>query len=409
MKINIIFIGIILIFFISCKSSSSSSPNGTAIATLIDANVNGISYNCDNGRISGVTGDSGGTGTFKYDSKCAYISFTLGSVTLANIKPNDIPLDKKLFITDLVGVDRNNTRDIRVTNIIRILQTLNGENKNDPRKESMTIDTTLKNNIQNTFIDLSNANINNNDLKRILNDANATISLYDIDYSLVFFEIALRDHNITIDTVKPFKPELITKQKHPFFNTSKNEFNDFEYIATRAQNVSISFFAEKNTDFYVDNQKHSIVSSDWYLRYDFNISNTDFSKKFIEKSINIMDKSNKLSDTYKLKLFNISNSSLLDKSSYDINITQNNYCEINISDILYEAFVDLNLTNENPHLFDINDTSFQMLDFNYSNKLYKLQYDGNITKDHNLTIKVTQNRVYNGDIKNFNVVIKVVK
>ncbi|MGE4461877.1 MAG: cadherin domain-containing protein [Arcobacter sp.] len=112
---------------IASDSSNNSSSQEVTInildvdenGTFIDDIVSGIKY--INGSITAFTDING---NFQYIAGSP-ISFYIGNIKIGEIE--QLPSDNKVFIQDLVGVDRNNTSDEKVIKIAKLLQSIDSD------------------------------------------------------------------------------------------------------------------------------------------------------------------------------------------------------------------------------------------------------------------------------------------
>lgn len=107
--------------------------------TLMDAKVINADYYLD-GIFAGTTNANG---QFVYDPTKT-ISLKANNVFLGEINGVNIPEDRLVFVSDLVGVSRNNTTDQRVINLARFIQSLDSDQ--DP-SNGITITNEIKSNL----------------------------------------------------------------------------------------------------------------------------------------------------------------------------------------------------------------------------------------------------------------------
>ena len=100
------------------------SGNNT-VAHLIGGPVEGLSYACNS--IGGITGHDG---SFEYQDGCTAL-FSIGGITLGEILVSDInTTDKKVFISEVLGLDRNSISNPQLIQLLQLLQPL--DKNNDP-------------------------------------------------------------------------------------------------------------------------------------------------------------------------------------------------------------------------------------------------------------------------------------
>lgn len=141
-------IGLSLLFFglllKGCGGGGGGSGGGedettTNTGYLIDSALDGVTYSSDKGD-SGTT-DENGTFTYKANAK---VTFTVGGVQIGDI--NSFNSDKKVFIQDIVGVNRDDTNNSEVLKIARFFQSLDDDGDPDNGiKITSTIRDKLKN------------------------------------------------------------------------------------------------------------------------------------------------------------------------------------------------------------------------------------------------------------------------
>lgn len=119
---------LITILFTACGGGGGSGgSNGISNKTgyLIDSAINGVEYTC--GDISGITGENG---EFTYNNNCK-VTFKLGGIVLGNIDGSSINNDNSVLPADLLGLERENTSDIKIINLIQFLQSIDDDNNPD--------------------------------------------------------------------------------------------------------------------------------------------------------------------------------------------------------------------------------------------------------------------------------------
>ncbi len=104
----------------ACGSSGGSSSNKETVnidktGILIDNVVSGVKYVNKT-----TTGFTDSNGEFKYTG--GKIEFFLGTIKLGEL--DSLPSDNKVFIQDLVKVNRDNTSDVKLLKIAKLLQSL---------------------------------------------------------------------------------------------------------------------------------------------------------------------------------------------------------------------------------------------------------------------------------------------
>ncbi|HIP12544.1 MAG TPA: cadherin repeat domain-containing protein [Arcobacter sp.] len=344
--IRFIYISIALIF-IGCGSSSSDSTstniNNNSTGYLIDSSVSGVEYYCD--ELEGITTS---TGELKFNYNCNSILFKIGSVTLAEMSTKNIKNDNIFYITDIAQrTTRNDTNNTSVINIIRLLQSLDDDNNPE---NGINITSETRKNITNTIpFNISSENISENDLQGVLNDAEVTTELVSSIKALVHFEQTLRDNNIDVDTVPPYKPYIT--------NSILATDNDITYIDLRGENGSIIWMETDSSNGLINTGK--VLTDGKYN--DFSLTTTALKNNFNNFTILLKDNKNKSSEKLYLKILKDTD----DLSEYtfpnDINITSPNkeVLDLNITDNSedYNLTLDYTLSGINSHYFDVNQTN----------------------------------------------------
>jgi hypothetical protein len=331
----------IALFFIGCGSSSSSKS--TTISTdstgyLVDAKVSGVEYYCDNIR-EGITGENNIAGSFTFNFDCNYIKFTIGSVTLAEMPISNVNTDKIFYITDIaLRTNRNDTNNTSVTNIARLLQTLDEDSNPE---NGIVITKEVRDNITNTVhSNISSSNINENDLKAIIIDAGLNKELVSPIKALVHLEQTLRDNNISVDTVPSYKP-----------------YTANEVLAVANDTKYIYLYGEKNTRIFVNGIDTNKTINKYGEYKNFKLDTSIVKNNFSNFNITLYD-GKYMSEELSLHIFKDTD----DVSQYtqDTNITiqklQSEVITINITDNSqnYGLTLDYELSGLNSSLFDIN-------------------------------------------------------
>ncbi|NKQ40615.1 MAG: hypothetical protein HF962_03495 [Sulfurovum sp.] len=88
---------------------------------LIDSAIAGISYDCNGSEAGAVTASDGA-----FECYSPPVTFKLGGMTLGTIQT--LPSDSKVYLQDLLGVDRSAFTDPKVVKLARLLQSLDENN-----------------------------------------------------------------------------------------------------------------------------------------------------------------------------------------------------------------------------------------------------------------------------------------
>ena len=166
----------------------------TQTGTLNDSKVGGVSYSC--GSNSGLTTQNG---EFSCRSDSDKIEFSIGSIILGSIKTVNLK-EFRLYPADLVGVDRNDTNNSKVVNILQILQSLDSDK--NPNNGIVITEATRE-----ALAKVTTLHLDSNSTTQA--DLNATVAevgreLIKADYAIAHYEDSLRyEINSTVDTVPP--------------------------------------------------------------------------------------------------------------------------------------------------------------------------------------------------------------
>ena len=309
---------------------------------LIDTLTNGIDYSCIDGTsYSGVTGDFGGDGSFRINSDCKEIKFTINDkITIGTIKINEINKDYKVFITDLAHVDRDDTNNATVVNIIRVLQSLDDDYN---YFDGINILSTTSNNIDNS-VDLS-YNLSEEDLQNIVDDANLTNrTIISRICALVHFEQTLNSYGITVDTVPPCQPRL-----------------GYDINATATRTTYIELQGEKNSKIFLDGVDTNLTLDKNGRFAEFKLSTPVTHTRVNQFSISYKDDKNQESTPLILDIFTDTDQPSFNNFPTSVTIDEGD------KDILDLDITDLSIDNNLSMIYDVNDSRF---DINSSGHLY---------------------------------------
>ena len=367
-----LFIIFISMFIISCSQSDVNTNKNEDIGYLIDAKVSGVQYECNN--IQGITKIDG---SFNFDYVCDEIVFKIGAITLASIPSSQIPFDNKFFISDIIdNNERNDSNNTSVKNIIRLLQTLD-EDMNP--ENGIHISKTTRNNIQDTSAHkISSPLISETDLENIIKDSDLNRTLVSPIKALVHFEQTLRDNNIHVDTVPPYKPSL----QKTLLASSKED------------NIFVNIIGEKNTYIYLDGNNTNLKLNKFGIFEDFTLNISGDSNIFYDFNISLKDE-HLMSETLQLHI--LKDREDIEKydnfsfsASYDINLSEGNTSvfKIKIKDDSEDHNLSLiyKITGNDKDLFDVNSSS-KMLYFlndinNIETRIHKIQIRVSDEADH---------------------------
>jgi len=380
------FILFIIVLFSGCnKYASTKILSNKMVGSLVDANVSGVQYECSNDNISGITDKNG---YFYFSKNCSVLSFKLGNTILASIDTQNIPLDNTLYITDLVGVDRNDSNNTKVINIIRLLQTFDID---DNPHNGIQISQKTRDNISNYYIQEVKDITSEQELQNILSDANYSRTLISTTKALSHFEQTLRANNINIDTVAPYLPELGLQQ----FTLDSGKVllkkdGNITIIASSLDKLTIRLYAEQNSSIAINNTNTNIIMpvlKDQHSYIDnLDLNTSQLASQYVQYNITATDNTGKVSTPLQLRILKDINRPDFNISATEFNVTIPNTfitdinsidVDINTTDTDCDNLIVYEVVSDNKNLFDINSSGV-------------LQFKTNDTpKDYNVTIRIT--------------------
>ncbi|WP_457605988.1 BspA family leucine-rich repeat surface protein [Nitratifractor sp.] len=119
------------VIFTACGGSGSSNPiqnqnDSQDGAQVLDSQVANLDY--ETPFESGVTDEDG---YFEFSPEDKNVTFKIGEMKIATFELSKLKPDKKIFVGELLGLDRNDTTDQNLINLLRFLQTLDSDNNPD--------------------------------------------------------------------------------------------------------------------------------------------------------------------------------------------------------------------------------------------------------------------------------------
>jgi len=171
------FIVLIFSFFIliGCGGGTLSNQNSNLSNSnikpfkvkniLIDSPIKGVEYSC--GLTKDITIKNGEFFCYKNTT----VTFRIGGVILGS---NYLENNKTTFITPakLYKLDNSNIADIRIINFIRLIQSLDSD---DNVSNGIDINKSIRDSLKNIDLNISNKNITQTDLKRVVNSVNKSL------------------------------------------------------------------------------------------------------------------------------------------------------------------------------------------------------------------------------------------
>jgi hypothetical protein len=371
--LSILFVSI----FSGCDSTSyseekapSQAINSKYIGTgyFIDSAVEGISYR--SGKISGITTADG---KFQYDNtpQSTYntdISFSIGNIKLGTIQTKDINADKKLFPSEILNLDRNNTSDEKLIAMIRLLQTLD---EDDDPTNGITISSQTNNKLEQSSIDF-NTDINitniNDKIESIFSKQLILPTQARLHYENSINEVLINK----IDTVGALAPSIL----NPIYITNQNS-------------ITISLIGESNTTVYIDNNSTNQTIDE---NITLNMSTQDGNKTFI---IQLHDSNNNKGDILK---YTILKDTIQPRANIDTNISI-------VQGATYIITIDATDTNQLLYTIKENDDS-QYFVIDKNRGAITLKTPANYSTKSSYTIEVDISDGINHTIKRLYITVK---
>ena len=190
--------------FIGCGGGGGSGTTTNTDTTNADTNtvvfsdsiVSGIDFDCD-----GKSGVSSSTGEITFATNCKNLQLKIGSnIILGSIATKSINPDKVIYPADILGLDRNDTSDSRLQNMLQLLQSLDTDLNPDNGIE-----------ISDEKKHLLNGSFNFTDKTKdfMAFAKNLSLKLIDKKGAIAHYEHTLRKNLSTdIDTVPPMVPDF---------------------------------------------------------------------------------------------------------------------------------------------------------------------------------------------------------
>ena len=146
--------------------NDESVEAGSIEGKFMDSSLEGIIYYTDT--TSGYTDDNG---KFFYNKKDTYISFLVGSIIIIDkFDLSKLNADGIIFPSDILGIERGNTTNKDLVNILRLLYSIDEDN-------DASNGIYISDNINNSLTANEEVNIENiktSDLKKMVEDAGKT-------------------------------------------------------------------------------------------------------------------------------------------------------------------------------------------------------------------------------------------
>lgn len=230
-----------------------SGTNTVHNGYLSDARIQGVHFKCGES-ISGTTDNNG---TFTYADNCQLIEFTIGRVKLGSIETSRIGEDGIIYPADLLGLDRNNTTNGRLTNWLQFVQSLDTDHY--PRN-GISIDSNKSTALEDVLLDLGM----DNDIEDIeAGLSSLRIGLVERDFAIAHYEQTLRNeqnlsvHSITQERLDEMEVGFIQEQMTSLPTDALRGFN-YQQQWSSGEDYHIEFSEPKRTP-ATENQEYNVT------------------------------------------------------------------------------------------------------------------------------------------------------
>lgn len=181
----------IALLLTACSGGSSSSTTNLNSAQIIDSEIEGISYFTQS-----QAGQTSSNGSFYYLPSDTSINFKIADIDLGSFNLSQLKNDKKVLVSEILGLDRSNVSDDNLKKLLRFLQSL--DENNDPNDGIKISENTKK-------LITTDSNITNLSLLEISSIiANTGKTFISEEKALLHYENTLNnDFSISVDSVAP--------------------------------------------------------------------------------------------------------------------------------------------------------------------------------------------------------------
>jgi len=264
-------------------SASSATSDILKSAYLSDSRLAGITYTC-----ASETGITDNEGKFSYSTACTEVSFSIGGINLGTLLVSEIHEDSVLYPSDLLGLDRNNTSNPQLVNMLQLLQSL--DNDANPNN-GISITSTTRSDLEGATLDLDSNTTSITDINSTLSGIN--VKLIDSDYAIAHYEDTLRnDLNISVDTVAPAPAVIVSSPIETYTDATEVTINGEVGAKVFVNNLDFNITIDSN------NSATILLNT---------ADNTDVNNT---SAIVLMDDANRSSDAVTTSIFRASQATL---------------------------------------------------------------------------------------------------
>ena len=189
---TIAFAALCSLFLSACNSSNENYPIPLQ-ASLIDASVEGVEFIIQNK--SGFTDKNG---SFTYGIADRTVAFEVGGVFLGSFDLTKLHSDKKILITDLVGVDRDDSTNPKVVRLLQFLQSLDDDNNPE---NGILITPEVRKGLEKSSINFTRENLKTDRIEKRINKVGKI--MVTKESAIAHFEKTLKEFDYTKNTQAP--------------------------------------------------------------------------------------------------------------------------------------------------------------------------------------------------------------
>lgn len=274
-KLKVLCFSILLLLLSACSEDSSDNSLTPLEAYLIDAPVEGVAFYTPSS-----SGYTDANGSFNYLSSDSLVEFKIGGIHVGNFNLLNINSDKKILITDLVGVDRNDSTNPQVVKVLQLLQSLDSDNNSSNR---IVIESSTRDALEDVSLDFADANITQEELNTTITTLGKT--LVTPEEATAHFEITLNDDfGYHLNSIAPifYSASEITMDENTRFVVNLNVFDTTD--------VTLSLNEDGVNNYYISNDALFFISApDFEHQSDYSVSvtATDLGKNSTTQNIAI--------------------------------------------------------------------------------------------------------------------------
>jgi len=363
----------IITTLVGCGGSGGESVSIKS-AKLIDASIKGVSFSTDT--MQGITDENG---TFFYKSNETRINFKIGTALLAEYNLSKMPDDNQLLVSDLLELQRENSTDSRLVQLLQFLQSLDSD---ENATNGIVIEEKISLDLNESNLNFLHDNLSTQEINKTLISLNR--SMVSQREAVIHFEQTLNsEFSYDVDTIAPL---FISENS---WNLQENSAESFLIKASDAN--SIEFSLSKS-----DADAFDINSSTGVLRFK---NLPDYEQK-AEYSfvINASDeKGNTATQNFTINIENINDNQPLFSSKDLYSFEENRALSLKLSanDSDNDSLT-FSLLGEDANSFDINSSTGvvnlkTLPDYELKNNYHveALVSDGVFQNELNITIDIT--------------------